>query len=498
MRPSSFFGIHFAMSLDLGGNGPKAPLESIDELVAYLRSAEKPQAAWRVGVEHEKIGFTRELKPIPYAGENGIRGLLERLAAQQREQHQRVATPGSEQQDVKNDSHSGEASQDPLYAEAGNPIAVLGDQRSVTLEPGGQLELSGAPVRSLAEAKAEIQAHFDAVSRAAAPGQKFAMLGYRPFGTTQTAEWMPKLRYGQMHRSLGPQGRLALDMMLMTATVQANLDWSDEKDLAEKSRAATAVSSIVTAIFSNSPIVNGEDSGYQDFRYQVWRETDPARCGLLEAMVRPDFGYRAYVEWAIDVPLLFVRHHGEYFSGAGKTFRQWMQEGKLPSLDAPPTMDSWSDHLTTLFPEVRIKKVFELRGADVVPMPLMLALPAIWMGLLYDAGAREDAWQLASRWSWSERLAFQGEVAKHALKAQAPGGATALTLAKELLAIASRGLGNWARISGSDERPFLAPAEELVAAGHPLSEKLLSKWKSANRDPRSLIEGSIAAASPEP
>ncbi len=497
------------MSLDLGGHSPKPPLTSLDELVAYLRSAEKPAGAWRVGVEHEKIGFTRALQPIPYAGEQGIRGLLERLAREERASGERVrnvadadggaAGAGTEAKaDAKNASRSGETSQDPLYAEAGNPIAVLGDQRSVTLEPGGQLELSGAPVRTLAEAKAELDAHFAAVSRAAGPGQKFAMLGYRPFGSTQTAEWMPKLRYGEMRRSLGPQGRLALDMMLMTATVQANLDWSDEQDLAEKSRAATGVSPIVTAIFSNSPIVGGEESGYQDFRYQVWRECDPARCGLLEAMVRPDFGYRAYVEWAVDVPLLFVRHEGGYKSGEGKTFRQWMQDGRLPSLEAPPTLDSWSDHLTTLFPEVRIKKVFELRGADVVPMPLLLALPAIWMGLLYDRGAREDAWLLTSRWSWAERLAFQGEVAKHALQAQAPGGATALSLAKELVAIAARGLGNWARVSGSDERGFLDPARELVEAGHPLSEKLLSKWKSANRDPASLIEGTIAAASPEP
>jgi glutamate--cysteine ligase len=454
------------MSLDLGGNAATAPLESIDELIGYLRSAEKPQSQWRVGVEHEKIGFTRDLKPIPYGGKDGIRALLEKLSAQ---------------------------GFGKLHSEAGNPIAVLAKSASITLEPGGQLELSGSPMRTLEEANAEIVAHLQAVNDASgADGNRWALLGYRPFGTTAQGEWMPKLRYNEMHKSLGSKGKYAKDMMLMTATVQANLDWSDEQDLAEKSRAATGVSAIVTSIFSNSPVVNGAESGFQDFRYEVWRDTDPRRCGLLEEMVRPDFGYAAYVNWAIDVPLLFVRHGGKYFDGAGMTFREWWKRGELPSLKLRPTVDSFADHLTTLFPEVRIKKVFELRGADVVPMPLLMSLPAIWMGLLYDRDSRDAAWALTSRWSWGERLTFQADVAKRSFAAQAPGGRSALELAKELLVIADRGLEAWSKQTGANERRYLDPARELVAAGHPLSEKLLSKWKFANRDPEKLISLAIA------
>ncbi len=448
------------MSLDLGGTAALAPLTSIDELVAYLRAGEKPVSAWRVGVEHEKIGFTESFDPIPYAGAGGVRALLEKLAA----------------------SGAGR-----LHSEEGNPIAVLSEMASVTLEPGGQLELSGAPVRTLREASEEIERHLRAVDAASAKGQHWALLGYRPFGTPKTGEWMPKLRYNKMHTALGTKGRLAMDMMLMTATVQANLDWSDEQDLAEKSRAATGVSPIVTALFANSPIVNGEESGYLDYRYQVWRETDATRCGLLEAMVLPDFGYRAYVDWAIDVPLLFVRHEGRYLDGGGISFREWMKRGELAGLKLRPTIDNFADHLTTLFPEVRIKRVFELRGADVVPMPLMMSLPAIWLGLLYDRDARSAAWELTAHWSFRERLAFQADVARRALAAEGPGGISALTLARELLAIAERGLAGWARVSGCDERSFLAPVQELAAAGHPLSVELLSKWKYANRSRASVI-----------
>src|SRR5205085_10635269 len=250
--------------------------------------------------------------------------------------------------------------------------------------------------------------------------------GYRPFGTRDQVPWMPKGRYAAMKASLGNKGRLALDMMLMTATVQANLDWSDEADLAAKVRAATSVSPVVSAIFANSPLVQGRDSGYRDFRYQVWRETDAARCGLLEGMVRPDWGYRAYVEWALDVPLLFVRHEGHYRDAQGRTFRQWLETGEAAGLKQRPTLQNWTEHLTTLFPEVRVKSVLELRGADVAPMPLMMALPALWVGLLYDAEARAGATALTAGWSFAERVQFQAQVAQRALAARGPAGESAL------------------------------------------------------------------------
>ena len=457
------------MSLDLGGSGTERPLQGADELVAWMRGGEKPAAAWRVGVEHEKIGLTAAGGPVPYAGPSGIRALLESLAA---------ATPGAR-----------------LHSEDGNPIAVLQGQSSVTLEPGGQLELSGAPVHSLGAARDEIARHLEAVARASQPlGLRWMMLGYRPWGTPATAEWMPKLRYNEMRRSLTPRGRLAQDMMLMTATVQANLDWSDERDLAEKVRAATLTSPLVTALFSNSPLVDGAESGYADFRYQVWRETDPARCGLLEQMTRSDWGYQSYVEWALDVPLLFARRGGRYLDGCGASFRDWMASGELCGERYQPTLTNFTDHLTTLFPEVRVKRVLELRGADCVPMPLLMALPALWMGLLYDREARRGAIALTEGWSFAELLELQAQVARRALAAPLPQGkGTALDLVRELLVLARAGLGRWAQVSGSDERAFLDPALELAAGGLPLSEKLLLFWKRANRSPASVINSSDIA-----
>jgi glutamate--cysteine ligase len=443
------------MSLDLGGPARLAqPIASVDELVALLRAAEKPREDWRVGVEHEKIGLIGT-GAVPYEGPVGIRALLEGLAG----------------------ASAGELT---VHSEDGKPIALLAENASVSLEPGGQLELSGAPFARLADADAEVRRHLKMVQAWSAPrGVTWLAAGYRPFGSRDQMPWMPKLRYQAMRDSLGPRGRLALDMMLMTATVQANLDWSGEADLAEKVRAATSASPIVSAIFANSPIVQGSDSGYRDFRYQVWRETDPARSGLLEGMVRPDWGYRAYVEWALDVPLLFVRHQGQYLDAKGRTFRQWMQTGEAAGLRQRPTLQNWTEHLTTLFPEVRVKSVLELRGADVVPMPMLMALPALWTGLLYDATARAAAWALTARWSFAERLEFQADVARRALRAVGPGGVGAQQLARELVAIARRGLP-------AAERSLLEPAGEVAESGRTYADRALEAFESSNRDPRSL------------
>jgi glutamate--cysteine ligase len=448
------------MSLDLG-SADEQPLEHVDELVAWMRGGEKPRDRWLVGVEHEKLGLTKEGGPVLYAGEDGIRALLVSLS--------RRGVEGT------------------LHEEAGNPIAWLEGKASVTLEPGGQLELSGSPFRTLAEVEREIDAHLAAVRAWSAPrGIKWLALGYRPEGSTGDAPWMPKLRYGAMRESLGPRGRLAPDMMLMTSTVQANLDFSDEEDLARKVRAATRVSPIVTALFANSPLRGGKDSGLLDFRYQVWRETDPARCGLLEVMLRPDFGTRAYVEWALDVPLLFVRFEGRYLDGQGQTFRQWMRSGSIAGLALRPTLSHFTDHLTTLFPEVRVKRVIELRGADVVPRPYLLALPALWMGLLYDPGASEAAAALTGRWTFAELLEFQAQVAQKALAARGPDGRTALELARELVELARQGLGAWKAISGSDERPYLEPIAALARGGKTLAEQALEAWR-VNPSPAALI-----------
>src|SRR5438067_4133461 len=253
------------MSLDLGGLS--APVSNLGDLIAYVKGAGRPLDRWLIGVEHEKIGVRGpRFEAVPYHGPDGIRALLDAIAR---------SAGGAQHR----------------HKENGQPIALLSKDASVTLEPGGQLELSGAPARSLREISKEITDHLAEV-RKDSKGIHWLAAGYRPFGTRDEVPWMPKGRYAAMKSSLGPRGRLALDMMLMTATVQANLDWSDEQDLAEKVRTATAVSPIVSAIFANSPLVNGRESGYLDYRYQVWRETDDARSGLLEQMLRPDWGYR--------------------------------------------------------------------------------------------------------------------------------------------------------------------------------------------------------------
>ena len=453
------------MSLDLKGPaGLLEPIRGKEQLVDYLRGAEKPRAEWKVGVEHEKIGIVAAtLQAAPYYGDAGIRSLLDALAR---------AAGGSQH----------------AHKENGQPIAVLSEDASVTLEPGGQLELSGAPHRTLGAARDEVARHLEVLrAESGRRGLQWLAAGYRPFGTRDDVPWMPKGRYAAMRKSLGPRGRLALDMMLMTATVQTNLDWSDERDLAEKVRAATSASPVVSALFANSPIVAGKESGWLDFRYQVWRECDPDRCGLLEPMLQDGWGYESYVDWALDVPMLFVRHGSEYLDTKRQTFREWMRSGRLRSGDeARPLLANWVDHLTTLFPEVRVKRVLELRGADVVPPPYLDALAAFWVGLLHDGAARAAAWDLTRTWTFPERLDFQGEVARKALDARGPGGRTARELARELVAMARRGLQAWAKESGEDGRAFLDPLDDVLARGT-LAQRAVSALRAAHGDERALV-----------
>src|SRR6267378_694813 len=448
------------MSLDLGNLS--APVANLDDLVGYIKGAERPPDRWLIGVEHEKIGVrVPGYEPVPYHGPGGIRELLDAIAR----------SAGGTQHKHK---------------ENGQPIALLSKDASVTLEPGGQLELSGAPARSLREIGKEIEDHLAEV-RKDSKGISWLAAGYRPFGTRDEVPWMPKGRYAAMKSSLGPRGRLALDMMLMTATVQANLDWSDERDLAEKVRAASSASPIVTALFANSSVVGGRDSGWLDFRYQVWRDTDPDRCGLLEPMFRDGWGYEAYVDWALNVPMLFVRRGSEYLDARGQTFGDWLRTGRLRSgALAEPRLGNWVDHLTTLFPEVRVKTVLELRGADMVPPPYLHALAAIWVGLLYDASARQAAWELTEGWTFAQRLQFQADVARRALDAQGPGGRTARDLARELLFAARAGLSAWAAETGDDVRGALDPLEDVLARGT-LAERALVVVQEARGDPAALV-----------
>jgi glutamate--cysteine ligase len=258
--------------------------------------------------------------------------------------------------------------------------------------------------------------------------------------------------------------------------------------MAAKARTATAVSPMVSALFANSPVAGGREIDYLDFRYQVWRECDPDRCGLLEPMLRDGFGYEAYVDWALAVPMLFVRHASEYLDAQGQTFGEWMRTGRLASGQASePLLTNWVDHLTTLFPEVRDKRVLELRGADMVPPPLLHSLAALWVGLLYDASARDAAWDLTKAWTFAGRVDFQGEVARRALSARGPDGRTARELARALLELSRAGLSAWSAETGEpDAVALLDPVEEVLDAGT-VAERALETFRAAGRDPRALV-----------
>ncbi|HUB06566.1 MAG TPA: glutamate-cysteine ligase family protein [Myxococcales bacterium] len=444
------------MSLD---NRPARdePLTSVDQLVAFLREGEKPRERFRVGMEHEKIGvLAGGASPIPYAGERGIEALLSRLP--------RFGYD--------------------LFLEHGRPIAALQGGLSISLEPGGQLELSGRPFTCSHDLSRELRRHL-ALARAlgAELGHAWLGVGYRPFGSVADAQWMPKGRYARMREHLSQTGALGLDMMTMTATVQANFDFSDEADMARKVRAATLVSPLVTALFANSPLREGRESGYLSFRTEVWRQTDPARSGLQASALRPDFGYRAYAEWALDVPMIFVRRGETYHDPQGRTFRRFLAEGFGGER---ATLSDWEDHLTTLFPEIRLKRVIEVRGADAGTADMCAALPTLWKGLLYDADALEAAGKLVAA-GHAELVALSEDVSRRALRAKL-GNRTVLELARELVDIAGAGLHHQ-QGCGRDEGRFLEPLRQIVADGRCPAELALAKLHGElGDDPRGLLD----------
>lgn len=447
------------MSLDLDKDA-SPPITSVDDLVAIFRRSERPKSNWKVGMEHEKFGFLGATpEPVPYEGPNGIREVLERFA------------------------RFGFAP----WAEAGNPIAGRGAGATLSLEPGGQFELSGRPFVSTHDARDEMLHH---IAQARAIGAELGIswvgVGYRPFGTTQTAPWMPKIRYGVMREYLPTRGRLALDMMLMTSTVQANYDFDSEEDMVRKMRTGMAVSSLVSAMYANSFLVNGEDSGYASYRYAVWNEVDPDRCGLLPFVFDADFGYRRWVEYALDVPMFFVRRSGRYIKAHHLTFRRYMREG-LEGIRA--TVGDFEDHLTTLFPEVRLKTVIEVRGADVVDAETNAALGALWKGIFYDRDASAAAEALTAGLSFDERLALQRDVARHGLRATTRGGRV-LDLARELFRIAAVGLERIGcrNAAGDDERAVLRPLEAILESGRAPADVWRARWHGdLGHDPARLI-----------
>jgi glutamate--cysteine ligase len=440
------------MSLDLK-RAISEPLTSVDALVDGLRAAEKPRSEHRLGLEHEKLVYPlATARPVPYEGEAGIGALLRRLA------------PGGY-------SPFRETPESPI-------IALQRGMAAISLEPGGQLELSGSPFHTAREAHGENLGHLaEARAAAASLGLRLVALGYRPFGTPSDTPWMPKTRYIVMRRTLPERGRLALNMMQMTATGQVSLDWADEADCVRKTVAVARLAPLMVALYANSPLVEGKPSGFMSFRNRVWDEVDPTRCGYLPAFFDGSFSYRAYVEWALDAPLLFLRREGQYLHPK-LTFRQLMKEGHDGH---PPDMGDWTDHLSTLFPEVRLKKVVEVRGADCGSAEMTGALGALWRGLLYDATALEEAERLLPKLSLAEHLAFHDTARREGLSGRL-GTHELHRLAAELVAIARRGLE---RLDPADA-PLLEPLARVAASGRSPARDVLEAWEK-NPSPEALL-----------
>jgi glutamate--cysteine ligase len=437
-------------------------LTSVADLVADLRAGEKPRENWRVGTEHEKIGVYSDTRQrVPYEGERGIGALLDRIA--------------------KVDGWD-------RVEEEGNVIALQKDSASITLEPGGQLELSGAPLFSAKETCAEFNRHVDLVKEQSRDfGIEWLALGIDPFHAVDAIPHMPKARYGIMRDYLPTRGGSGLLMMHSTATVQANFDYADEADMVAKLRMAMACSPITSALFANSSISEGRPNGYISRRVEIWRDVDPDRCGILDFVFDENFGYREYVEWALDVPMFFVVRDHRYLPAKGMTFREFLRAG----FDgAPATRADWNLHLTTVFPEVRLKRFIEVRGTDCVPRDLICALPTLWKGLLYHDGALEAAWDLVRGWTAEDRNAALMSAARHGL-----GGRVAdrsmLDLAKQLVEISREGLRGMAQRpdSAGDEGGFLDPLAVYLERGQSPGEIVLEAWRGEWREsPERLIE----------
>jgi len=431
-------------------NPQDIPVEGVTDLLAYFRAAETPRADWAVGTEHEKVGVYADTGDrVPYEGPYGIGALLEKIAS----------AIGWER-----------------VEERGRIVALSQDGASITLEPGGQIELSGAPLSESRDTCVEFNTHVDLVKELSDDfGIAWLGLGIDPFHEVANIPTMPKTRYDIMRSYLPTRGDLALDMMHATATVQANLDFSSEEDMIQKMRAALLATPVISALFANSSISGGKENGYVSKRLVIWRDTDPDRCGLIPFVFDPDFGYARYMEWALDVPLFFVIRDGAYHAGDGTTFRQFMSTGFQ---GMRPLQRDWDMHLTTLFPDVRLKKIIEVRGADTVPRELICALPAVWKGILYDADALSETGQLLGGMTPEALDVGQLDVAKRGLRAEM-GGHKVLDLARELVAISSAGLGRILEsgFSKNDEQSFLDPLREQIAKGKSPGEEVALSWR---------------------
>ncbi|MGX7953134.1 glutamate--cysteine ligase [Tsuneonella sp. HG249] len=427
-------------------------IESRDQLVAPMADGEKPKDAWRIGTEHEKLVYKGEDHRAPsYDEACGIRDMLMALT---------------------------QFGWEPVE-ENGKVIAMRGADGTVSLEPAGQLELSGAAVENLHQTCAETGRHLNQVK---AIGEKcgvgFLGLGMWPDKTRAELPIMPKGRYEIMLRHMPRVGSLGLDMMLRTCTIQTNLDYSSEADMVQKFRVSLALQPLATALFANSPFTEGKPNGYLSYRSHIWSDTDPHRTGMLPFVFEDGFGYERYVDYMLDVPMYFVFREGRYIDAAGLSFREFLK-GDLQALPGTkPSESDWIDHLSTAFPEVRLKSFLEMRGADGGPWNRICALPALWVGLLYDQTALDAAWDLVKDWTMEERENLRNAVPKLGFDAPVARGRTLRDLAPEALKIARAGLAARGKLnsSGDNESGFLEPLDEIVASGKVPAERLLDLY----------------------
>jgi glutamate--cysteine ligase len=432
------------------GGGPL--IESKAQLIEWFEAGNKPPEAWRIGTEHEKFAYRiDDHTPLSYDSSPGIRDLLE----------------GMQQFGWK-----------PVF-EGDNVIALSGDNgANISLEPGGQFELSGAPVETLHQTCEEVHEHLRQIREVNKDlGVAMIGIGFHPTLRREDAPWMPKGRYKIMREYMPKVGTMGLDMMLRTCTVQVNLDFASEADMARKMRIGMALQPIATALFANSPFREGKATEYVSLRSHVWTDTDPDRSGILPFVFDDDFGFEHYVDYALDVPMYFVARDGKYIDASGHSFRDFL-DGNLPALPGEkPTMGDWEDHTTTLFPEVRLKRFIEMRGADGGPWRRICALPAYWVGLLYDSEALDASWDLIKDWTADEVTALRNEVPAAGLKTPFRNRQI-IDIARETLEIARLGLKNRARTDfwGQDESHFLATLEQIVDSGITPAENKLAAF----------------------
>ncbi len=439
------------MSIPQTGGGP---IENKAQLAAWLAAGCKPKDQWRIGTEHEKFGYCRDsMLPIPYDGPRSVRAMLEGLR-----------------------DRFGWA---PVL-EGGHLIGLEKDGANISLEPGGQLELSGAPLETIHQTCDEVNEHLRQVQEVADTiGIGFIGLGAAPEWTHDQMPMMPKGRYRLMTDYMDHVGTMGKVMMYRTCTVQVNLDFASEADMVQKMRVALALQPVATALFANSPFFEGRPNGHKSWRSRVWRDLDPARTGMLPFVFEDGFGFEAWVDYALDVPMYFVYRDGTYLDARGQSFRDFLQ-GRLPALPGEvPTLSDWADHLTTIFPEARVKKFIEMRGADGGPWRRLCALPALWVGLTYDQTALDAAWDLAEGWDHDTREALRIAASVSGLQGQV-GKLHLHDLAREVVAIAEAGLKARARPGAGgllpDETHFLNALKESVETGQTPADELLDRY----------------------